>query len=163
MKKFLNKLKGDNMNVYLKDIDESNWEKCISLTTNKNGKHFILEEFTASNAVSIAQGKIEKGWTIKAVYSEDTMVGFVMYGYCYEDNIYEICRLMIDYKYQGRGYGKAALEKVIQEMKDFENCNEIFLSFDPENNIGQRLYESFGFKDTGNTVEGELLYSLSLK
>lgn len=151
------------MNIYLKDIDESNWEKCILLTTNKEGQHFIVEEFVASNAVSIAQSKVEKGWITKAVYAEDTMVGFVMYGYCYEYNIYEICRLMIDHKYQGKGYGRAALGKAIEELKSLKDCNEIFISFEPENNIGKKLYESFGFRDTGNTVEGELLYSLSLK
>lgn len=151
------------MKINLKDIDESNWEMCISLTTNEHGQHFIIEEFVASNAVSIAQSKVEKGWITKAVYTEDTMVGFTMYGYCYEENIFEICRLMIDHKYQGKGYGRAVLGKVIEEMKNLKDCNEIFISFDPENKIGKKLYESFGFKDTGNTVEGELLYSLSLK
>lgn len=151
------------MNINLKDIDESNWEKCISLTTNKEGQHFIIEEFVASNAVSIAQSKVEKDWITKAVYAEDTMVGFAMYGHCYEYNIYEICRLMIDHKYQGKGYGRAALEKVIEEMKNLKDCNEIFISFDPENHVGKKLYESFGFKDTGDAIEDELLYSLSIK
>lgn len=150
------------MNIYLKEIDESNWERCISLTTNKEGKHFIVEEFVASNAVSLAQSKAEKGWLPKAIYAEDTMVGFAMYGYCYEENFYEICRLMIDHKYQGKGYGRAGLLKVIEEMKKVKDCNEIFISFEPENQIGKKLYESVGFKDTGKTVEGELLYSLTV-
>ncbi len=151
------------MNIYLKEINELNWEECIFLTTNKDGKHFICEEFVASNAVSIAQSKIEKGWITKAIYAENTMIGFTMYGHCYEDNIYEICRIMIDHKFQGKGYGKVALGKVIEEMKNFKDCNEIFLSFEPENQIGKRLYESFNFKDTGKIIDGELLYSLSLK
>lgn len=151
------------MNIYLKDIDNENWEECISLTTDKDGKHFLCEEFVASNALSIAQSKIEKGWITKAIYSEDTMIGFTMYGYCYEDNFYELCRFMIDHKYQGKGYGKAALAKVIEEMKNIKDCNEIFLSFEPENKIGKRLYESFNFKDTGKIIDGELLYSLSLE
>lgn len=86
-----------------------------------------------------------------------------MYGYCYEANFYEICRLMIDHKYQGKGYGKVTLEKVIEEMKSFKDCNEVFLSFEPENQIGRKLYESFNFKNTGKIIEGELLYSLTLK
>lgn len=86
-----------------------------------------------------------------------------MYGFSYEDNFYEICRIMIDHRYQGKGYGKIALGKVIEEMKNFKDCNEIFLSFEPENKIGKRLYESFNFKDTGKIIEWELLYSLKLK
>ncbi|WP_160672548.1 GNAT family N-acetyltransferase [Clostridium sp. C8-1-8] len=151
------------MSIYLKDIDDQNWEQCIMLTTNKEGKHFICEEFVASNALSIAQSKIQKGWITKAIYDEDIMIGFTMYGFCYEHNFYEICRIMIDYKYQGKGYGKRALGKIIEEMKNFKDCNEVFLSFDTENQIGKKLYESFNFKSTGRIIDDELLYSLSLK
>ncbi|MEK4511122.1 GNAT family N-acetyltransferase [Paenibacillus sp. FSL K6-2524] len=150
------------MNILLKDIDNENWEKCISLTTDKEGQHFIIEEFVASNAVSIAQSKIQDGWITKAIYDDEIMVGFAMYGFSYEDNLYEICRIMIDHKYQGKGYGKVALGKVIEEMKNFQDCHEIFISFDPDNLIGKRLYESFNFKDTGEIIEDELLYSLKL-
>jgi diamine N-acetyltransferase len=150
------------MNIYLKEIDESNFEECVLLTTNKENKHFIGEEFVASNAYSIAQSKIEQGWIIKAIYAEDAIVGFTMYGYCYEDKYYELCRMMIDHKYQGKGYGKAALVKVIEEMKNIEDCDEIFLSFDMDNFKAKSLYESLDFKDTGKVIEDELLYSLKL-
>jgi len=150
------------MNIYFKDIDKENWKECIFLTTNKDGKHFLCEEFVASNALSIAQSKIEDGWITKAIYNENDMIGFSMYGYCYENNFYEICRIMIDHKYQGKGYGKAALQKIIEEMKKFRDCKEVFLSFDPENKVGKQLYETFGFKDTGKTIDDELLYSLKL-
>jgi diamine N-acetyltransferase len=48
-------------------------------------------------------------------------------------------------------------------MKNFKDCNEVFLSFDPENQIGKKLYESFNFKATGRIIDDEVLYSLSLK
>ncbi|SFB10078.1 GNAT family N-acetyltransferase [Clostridium frigidicarnis] len=150
------------MNIQFKDINKENWIQCIFLTTDKENKHSLCEEFVASNALSLAQSKVEKGWITKAIYDEDKMIGFTMYGYCHEDNFYEICRLMIDYKYQGKGYGKAALARIIEEMKRFKGCNEIFLSFDPENEIGKHIYETFGFKDTGKIIDDELLYSLNL-
>ena len=153
--------------VDLRDIDNENWEECIFLTTNKDREHFVCEEFVASNALSLAQSKIQKGWITKAIYDGDLMVGFTMYGFNYEHNYYEICRLMIDSKYQGKGYGKRALGEVIEEMKQIEGCKEIFLSFEPDNRVAKRLYESFNFKDTGKrmsvqTNDGELVYSLKL-
>lgn len=150
----------DNMSIYLKDIDEENFVQCACLTTNKDGKNYVFEEFVASNAFSIAQSKVQKGWTIKAIYNEDLMIGFTMYGYCYEYDFYEICRLMIDHKYQGKGYGRIALGKIIKEMKKSEDCKEIVISFDPKNNIARSLYESLGFKDTGKILEEELLFKL---
>lgn len=151
------------MGIYLKDIDNENWKQCIFLTTDKEGQHFICEEFVASNALSIAQSKIQNGWITKAIYDKDGMIGFTMYGFCYEHDFYEICRIMIDHKYQRKGYGKLAMERVIEEMRSFKDCNEIFLSFDPKNQIGKRLYEGFDFKDTGKSIDGELLYCLKLR
>lgn len=151
------------MSICLKDIDKENWEECIFLTTNKENKHFIFEEFVASNALSIAQSKIQEGWITKAIYNEHIMVGFTMYGYCYQNNFYEICRIMIDHKYQGRGYGKVAFRKVIEEMKKNKDCNKVYLSFDPENEIVKGLYEDFGFKNTWEIIDDELLYSLDLE
>ena len=149
------------MTIEFKDITDENWKECIMLTTNSDGIHTLLEEYVASNAVSIAQSKIQKGWIIKAIYANE-MVGFTMYGYSEVDSCYEVCRLMIDYKYQKKGYGKLALLKVIEEMKKIENCNEIYLSFDPKNVDAQRLYEKIGFVDTGKTSNDEKVYVLKL-
>lgn len=104
------------MNISLRDITKENWMECIFLTTNRDKGPTICEEFVASNVLSLAQSKIEKGWETKAIYHGEEMVGFTMYGFCEAENFYEICRLMIDYKHQSKGYGKAALKKVIEEL-----------------------------------------------
>lgn len=150
------------MEIQLRDIDEKNWLECIRLTTDPQGQHILFEEFVASNAVSLAQSKIQEGWTTKAIYDADLMVGFTMYGFSREMDFYEICRLMIDYRYQRNGYGRKALEKILEEMMGVSDCMEVYLSFDPLNDTGRKLYGSFGFKDTGRIVDGELLYHLEL-
>ncbi|AWB45552.1 diadenosine tetraphosphatase [Paenibacillus sp. CAA11] len=150
------------MEVSLKDIDETNWLECIFLTTDPDKNHYLVEKFVASNAVSIAQSKIEKGWITKAIYSEDTMVGFTMYGYSGEDNCFELCRIMIDHKFQRRGFGRKAINLIIEEMRKNKECSEIYLSFDPENNSAKKLYEEFGFENTGKIVDEEVLYCLKL-
>ncbi|MEH7273700.1 GNAT family N-acetyltransferase [Neobacillus vireti] len=86
-----------------------------------------------------------------------------MYGYSEELYGYEICRIMIDYKYQGNGYGKQALNLVIKEMVNLFKCDEIYITFVPDNEKAKQLYLSVGFKDTGrviNAVEDELIYSI---
>ncbi|OPA73822.1 diadenosine tetraphosphatase [Paenibacillus selenitireducens] len=150
------------MEVLLKDIDETNWLECIFLTTDPDKNHYLVEKFVASNAVSIAQSKIEKGWITKAIYSEDTMLGFTMYGYSEEDNRFELCRIMIDYKFQRQGFGRKALSLIIKEMSKNKECSEIYLSFDPENHSAKKLYEEFGFGKTGKIVDDEVLYCLKL-
>ncbi|EEL48502.1 MULTISPECIES: GNAT family N-acetyltransferase [Bacillus cereus group] len=150
------------MSISLRDITNENWIECIFLTTNKEDQHFICEEFVASNALSLAQSKIQKGWITKAIYNDETMVGFTMYGYCEQHHFFEICRLMIDHKHQGKGYGKTALLHVIDELRKNTDCHEIFLSFEPKNIVAKQLYEVIGFEDTGRMIDGECLYKVKL-
>jgi len=71
---FIKRESGRIMTINLRDITNENWIECIFLTTNKEGKHFVCEKFVASNALSLAQSKVQKGWITKAIYNGETMV-----------------------------------------------------------------------------------------
>lgn len=79
-----------------------------------------------------------------------------MYGFSEDLKAHEICRFMIDECYQGNGYGKAALQIIIDEMFLRYQCDKIYLSTAPNNSKGRHIYESAGFVSTGETCgEGE--------
>ena len=145
------------------DINKENWEEVILLTTDKDGKHFLGEEYVASNAYSIIQSVYEAGWVIKAIEHDEKIIGFTMYGLSEEDNFYEICRFMIDRRYQGKGYGKKALSVIIDEMRKEFSCNEIYLSVDPENVKAKHIYEKSGFISTGEMLDEEEVYVKKFK
>lgn len=149
--------------MQLIDITQNNWEQVILLTTNKNNRHTLGEEFVASNAYSIVQSVFETGWITKAIEHDGNLIGFAMYGHCEEKDFYELCRFMIDHKYQGKGYGKLALAAIIKEMQKQFGCDEVYLSTEPENVKGKHIYEQFGFVNTGEIWDGEELYCLRLK
>ena len=90
------------------------------------------------------------------------MVGFVMMGYFAEKDLYDIWRFMIDERYQKKGYGKAALLLSIEYLSKEFNVNDIFLSFEPNNVIAEKLYSSVGFKRTGEIEDGEVVMRLSI-
>lgn len=150
------------MKISLQGIDASNWTTCIFLTTDPQKEHKLIEEFVASNAVSLVQAAMEPGWTTRAIYHEETMIGFAMYGYSHSDQRFELCRLMIDYRFQRRGFGRQALRLIMDEMSRNPDCSTIYLSFDPHNDTAKTLYEEFGFQNTGHIVEDEWLYSLEV-
>ncbi|WP_100407767.1 GNAT family N-acetyltransferase [Bacillus solitudinis] len=147
--------------IRLIDISEENWLEVIFLSTCK-GVPAICEEFIASNALSLVQAQFEKIWTTKAIEKEGKIIGFTMYGYAKKQGYYELCRIMIDYKFQGNGYGTEAMQLVIEEMKKFEDCNSIYLSTDSENIKGKHLYEKLDFINTGDYIDEEELYVLSI-
>jgi diamine N-acetyltransferase len=147
----------------LKSISNENWIDVVRLCSREDQKNKIFEEMIASNCLSIAQASIENNWRIKAIYNENTLIGFTMYGYSDELIGYELCRLMIDYHFQGNGFGKKALRLIVEEMQKEYNCTEILICFQPDNIKAKKLYENFGFKDTGKIIKGnvdELIYSL---
>ena len=149
--------------LYLKDIDEHNWIDVIRLSSAEDQRNRIFEKTIASNCLSIAQASITKSWTTKAIYDEETLIGFTMYGYSDELGGYELCRLMVDYRFQGKGYGKQSLRLILDEMQLRYDCKEILICFAPDNLAAKNLYESNGFTDTGKTIKGnvdELIYSL---
>ncbi|MBV6479694.1 MAG: Spermine/spermidine acetyltransferase [Ignavibacteria bacterium] len=148
------------MNIILSEISKENYLQSIKLRVLPD-----QEEFVAPNVYSIAQSKFYSSWKPTAVYNDNEMVGFLMYG---EDDINEgdgtiwIIRLMIDEKFQGKGYGKAAMLKIIEHIKTNYRQTEIFVSFVPDNVAAKKLYESIGFEDTGRFEEGESVYKLKL-
>ena len=145
--------------IKLVDITAENWLQVLFLTTNENEMPTLCEEFVASNALSLVQAQFEEGWITKAVEAENGLVGFVMYGYCAEHKFYELCRVLIDKKYQKKGYGTQAIGMVLEEMKKINGCEAVYLSTDPENVVGKRLYERLGFRNTGVVIDGEEQFS----
>ena len=121
------------------------------------------EAFVADNIDSIANASVEPTWVPLAVYADEALVGFVMYGqHPPETGDWWVIRLMIDREHQGRGYGRAAMEAVIAMMAERVGCEEIVTSFNPANAVALGLYTSLGFQPTGEIEDGEPLLRLRL-
>ena len=140
------------MSVSLREITPENFKECINLKVADAQATFV-----APNVMSIAQAKIYPTANPLAIYDNNEMVGFVMFGFDTDDKRYYLVRLMIDEKFQGKGYGKAATLEVIERMKQIEDCKEIYLSFVPENTGAEKLYKNVGFERTGELNEGEIV------
>ena len=144
--------------VTLQKITPANYAECLKLTVADAQKDFV-----ANNTKSLAQAWVYYNEAYPfAVYAEDIMVGFIMMGYLDAEKIYTIWRLMVDERFQGKGYGKAALNLGIEYLQKEFGIKEIELSFVPENTAAENLYESVGFKKTGAIEDGEIIMRLDL-
>lgn len=79
-----------------------------------------------------------------------------------EDDDMGMCRLMIDKKYQKKGYGREAILKLLDFIKDKYGSVHFYTSFEPENVVADKLYESIGFEKTGEILYGELVAKINL-
>ena len=92
------------------------------------------------------------------------MVGYVMVIYDYDIPEYDIWHMMIDESAQGRGYGGAALDRVLDYIrtKPFGSSDRVALTCNKENPIARKLYESRGFRATGEADEDEIELAMML-
>lgn len=138
----------------LKLITAENREECILLKPQK-----FQEKFVASNEDSLLKAEQEPTSRPYGIYAEDSMVGFALFDEepYPDDGYYWICRFMIDERYQRKGYGKAALEEIIRKMKSHPTCTKIRVSHVPDNSVVNQLYKQFGFVETGEMINGEIV------
>lgn len=143
--------------IFLKEIDPKNFSDVINLKVAEDQKKFV-----ASNVYSIAQAKVQPECIPLAIYDEETLVGFIMYCLDTDDKEYWIYRLMIDEKYQAKGFGREAMKQVIEKIREDNTHHIIYISFEQENNVAKKLYESFGFKPDGRIIDDEIVYCLRI-
>lgn len=153
------------MNVILQPITAENWRAAIALTVSPEQQNYV-----ASNLYSIAESRFEPTCVTLAIYAEDSalddppsdgpsdeqgakMVGFIMY----DTADYYIARFMIDQRYQGRGYGRAAMSALLAQFEREFVHPQASLSFVPGNEVAERLYEMAGFRKTGEMEGDELV------
>ena len=145
------------MDITFRQVTRENFAAVTELTVAPG-----QAEFVASNLYSLAEAYVEPTWTALAIYAGDQLVGFAMFGRDDETGRWWIMRYMIDADYQGRGYGTAALPGLIDLIVERHGCSELFLGYEPSNEVASRLYARMGFAPTGEMTGGEIVARLDL-
>ena len=155
-----------------KKITNKNLWDVVNLQVKANQKSYI-----ATNTVSLleayaTQNENERVETF-AVYEKDILVGFIMINFNVFNwdgaprvarNNYCIWRFMIDQRYQGKGLGKKALNKLIDYIrtKPLGEGEKIYLSYVPGNEWAEKLYKEVGFVPNGEKDGEEIVLVLDL-
>ena len=146
-------------NITLRKIDESNFIDCFNL------KLAMGQEKYVSNPIrSLAQAYVYYSQCVPfGIYAEDKMVGYVMVIYDYDEEVYNIWHMMIDKDFQGKGYGKTALQKLLSYIssKPFGKSQTVLITCNPKNQVAYNLYRQIGFIETGRS-DDELELGINL-
>ena len=129
--------------ITFREITKENYMEAIFLKLKPEQTSYV-----ADNARSIAEAAYEEGVYIRGIYSEDTMIGFVLYDYAPEIPGWSMSRFMIGDKYQGKGYGKRALEAFLNYIKETLKIKELYISVELDNIPALTMYRHIGFTDT---------------
>lgn len=156
------------MNIDFREITLSNVGEICNLSVFEHQNSFV-----ASNTFSLAEAYacLKDGYFVQpfGIYDDITPIGFIMIGYgklsddpeeppVAEGN-YILWRLMIDKKYQGKGYCKPILQKAIEYVKTCPagKADCIWLSYEKENQFARDIYRKFGFAENGQMSGDEIV------
>ena len=147
-------------NITLKKIDETNFLSAFGLKLREGQERFVSHPVR-----SLAQAYVYyHQCTPFGIFCDEQMVGYVMVIYDYDLAEYDIWHMMIDEAQQDKGYGKAAMQKVLEyiKTKPFGTSNRIALTCNTENAPALHLYTSLGFAPTGAKYDDEIELVLNL-
>ena len=158
----------------LKKINRNNIEEILKLEVFDNQKSFVATNNSSIIEAYIAITENNDVFTF-GIYKGNTPIGFLMIGYDVNSDgegapeiakgNYNIWRLMVDKKFQGKGFGKKAMNLALEFVNTFP-CGTVkycWLSYEAENDVTRQLYSSFGFVETGEKDGEELIAVLKLQ
>ena len=136
--------------ISLRKITRENIDEVLALKVSEDQRTFV-----SANSESLAQAYVYSETAFPfAVYEDSMVVGFIMMGYYEAKNYYTLWKLMIDSRYQNRGYGRKALEFGIQYLRERFSISEVYTGVVPGNTVAKKLYEAIGFRETGLVESG---------
>lgn len=144
--------------IELRTITRDDWETCIDLKVARHQAHFV-----ASNLYSLAQSRFLPGFRAVGIHHGGRMVGFALYGPDADDGHYWLYRLMIDRRYQGKGHGRAALQRIIASVRRTRRRSDrLMVAYAVDNDVARQLYRDAGFVEQGLAPWGETMACLML-
>lgn len=146
-----------NATVTLRPVTAKNVDEVLALRVAP-----AQEQFVANNAKSLAQGAYHPYAWRRAIYADETPVGYVMLVDNPHDPEYYLWRLMVDQRYQRHGFGRRAMEQVIAYVAARPGATSFFTSYEPGLGSPLPFYTGLGFVETGEVDDGERVMRLDL-
>ncbi len=151
--------------VTLREITEKTVRPVCRLSETLSPSH---KKMVADNAVSIAEAHYSPYAWYRAIYADETPVGFIMIYIGPEDEehgkldtVYFLWRLMVAGPHQGKGYGRRAVELLMEKVKT-EGATELLVSCGEGEGSPEGFYRTLGFERTGDVLDDEVVMKRSL-
>jgi histidinol dehydrogenase len=146
----------------VRPVDKANHEAVLKLQVAAGQRHLV-----AAPERSLAQVAYEPRGRALALFDGDTAVGMMLLYDARQDdedpaNQLYVWRLMVDARFQQRGYGRLAMQWVLDEARR-GGYAEVGLSHVDRPGHAGGFYEKLGFAYTGEVDEGERKMLLKLE
>jgi diamine N-acetyltransferase len=151
---------GPHKEVTLREITEETVRGiCMLSDTLTEPQKYVV----APNAISLAQAHFSPYAWFRAIYAGPAPVGFLMLYDNGDEHEYFLWRLMIAEPYQGRGYGRQAIERLVEYVRTRPEAKELLVSYHEGEGSPKGFYLKLGFEPTGDMAGEEFVARLPLE
>ena len=145
--------------IRLEPVTPENWRERLEVRPDQ-------AQFVAPTTTILARAWAYRDLRSKVfmIYHDETPVGMALY-HDYEDEelrCYVFDQLLIDARYQGKGYGTEAVTRILAMMEQEGKYDTITLCYVEGNDDARRLYEKFGFSVTWDE-DGEIVMEKKIR
>ena len=142
--------------IRLVDVNPDNWRVRLNVAKAQ-------EKYVANETVILARAYAYRNRRSRAffIYNGEIPIGMGLYYDCPERASYDISQMFIDERYQGHGYGKDAMQLLLDEMKRDGRYNKVMLCYIEGNSIAQNMYRQLGCVEIGHD-EDEIIMEMML-
>ena len=130
----------------------------MGLTVSESQKNYVSDSYAMLARAYAYREQRSKAFVI---YNDETPVGMGLFYDLPELDCFDLSQLFVDERYQGRGYGKAATQPILDAMKQDGKYNKVDLCYIEGNDAAKNLYEQFGFVEIDRD-ENEIILELKL-
>lgn len=138
--------------ISLEEITPDNWR--LGLRVSNDQEKYVSDR---THLLARAYAYRERHSRAVIICSDGTPVGMALYYDCDELDAYDFSQLFIDERYQGKGYGLAATECILDEMRKDGRFKKVVLCYTDGNQAARSLYEKCGFHETGESDGNEIV------
>jgi diamine N-acetyltransferase len=149
--------------ISLRPITDANRQEVEALRVSPGQEQFVSNVVESLQEAAEYPGAHAMYW---AVYAGETPVGFVMIADEVDSPDYIpqfLWKLLIDERHQGRGYGKATLDLVVEYFRGRPGVEAVTTSAVPGEGSPVTFYEQYGFVRTGEIDDGEIVLRLKIR
>ena len=133
------------------DITEENWMEVAALAVREDQRSFVAP------AIGIlARGYVYRGCRgrVRVMEDDGVIVGVALVREFTEEPLgYDLQQFLVDERYQGRGYGSAALGLILEELRREGRYDHVEVCVKKDDAAAIRLYGRHGFVDSGYVDE----------
>jgi ribosomal protein S18 acetylase RimI-like enzyme len=133
--------------VSLINVTEDNYLTICALKVTEEQKGFLA---SPTGILARAYAKRNRNARALAITNNETIIGVLMYMELFEEPAcYTIEQFLIDYRYQNMGFGREALQLVIDILDKEKKYESVEICVKMENTHAIRMFKTAGFVDMG--------------